>query len=309
MFSNKRNNKFKSETFKDNTAFFILTLPTILQILLFAYLPMYGVILAFKRFTIDKGILGSEWIGLKNFEFFFFEGMWRVTRNTLGMNIIFIVTGIVLALIVALLMYEVKKKIHIKFYQTTALLPYFLSWVAISYIVYSFLSPEKGVVNSLLQALNLPEVSWYTEYVYWPFLLTIINNWQGVGLGAIVYYAALMGIDNELFQAAEIDGASKFRQIWHISIPQITPIIIILFILATGKIFNSDFGLFYNVTLDSGILYRVTDVIDTYVYRLLQTGNIGLSAAAAFYQSILCLLTLLTANLIVRKINSDNALF
>jgi len=303
----------KAGLIKDNLQLFTLALPVIVLMLIFAYWPMFGVIMAFKNFKVPLGILGSPWASpiTKNFDFFIKSvDAFRVTRNTLLLNALFIVVSTICAVAFALIMYEVRKPIHIKTYQTIAIIPSFVSWIAVGYIVYALLDPTKGIVNHMLEFFGAEPVSWYTEYTYWPVILLLAKIWQGVGLGSIIYYAALVGIDSEYFEAAAVDGASRFRQIWNISLPQITPVITIMTILAIGGIFRADFGLFYNVTRNVGSLYPTTDVIDTYVFRaLMMQGNVGMASAVSLIQSVICFFTLGIANLIVRRISPDNALF
>lgn len=296
---------------KDNLQYFTLALPAIILLGLFSYWPMYGLILAFKDFKVPDGIWGSPWAGWKNFEFFFTsQDAWRVTRNTLLLNSLFIVASVSCAVMFALIMYEVAKRWQVKLYQTVSIIPSFMSWVVVGYIVYILLDPSKGIVNQIIVAFGGEGISWYNEPQYWPVILMISKVWQGVGLGSIIYYAALMGIDSELFEAAEIDGANKRQRIFHISLPQITPVITIMTILEIGKIFRADFGLFYNVTRNVGALYPTTDVIDTYIFRaLMSQGNIGMSSAVGLFQSVVCFVMLMTANWIVRKIEPDNSLF
>lgn len=303
--------KKRKKGFKDMVQLLTLALPAIILLAVFNYWPMFGIVLAFKDFKTPKGIWGSPWAGLKNFKFFLeSQDAWRVIRNTLGLNFLFIVTGIICAVIFALVMFEVKKARHVKLYQTISILPSFLSMVAVSYIVYAILDAEKGLLNKAIEALGMEGISWYTEPGYWPVILTIVKIWCGVGLGSIIYYAALMGVDTELFEAAEIDGANKLQKTWYVSIPQIIPVIIIRFILDVGNIFRADFGLFYNVTRNIGALYPTTDVMDTYVYRaLLEQGNIGMSSAVGVIQSVVCCVVLVTVNQIVKKISPENSLF
>lgn len=307
----KKLKKKKKGSIKDNLQLLSLALPTILLLGVFCYWPMFGVVLAFKDYKVPKGIWGSPWVGFKNFEFFLkSQDAWRVTRNTLGLNLMFIVVGIVCGVIFALIMFEVKKARHVKVYQTVSILPSFLSWVAVGYIVYSLLDPTKGIMNQILQFFGQEGISWYSEAKYWPVILLLTKIWQSVGLGSIIYYAALMGVDAELYEAADIDGAGRLQKTWYISLPQIIPIIIIMGILDIGKIFRADFGLFYNVTRDVGALYSTTDVIDTYVFRaLMAQGNIGMASAVGLFQSIVCFVTLVATNAIVRKLSPDNALF
>lgn len=296
---------------KENLQLLSLALPTIILLAVFNYAPMFGIVLAFKDYKVPQGIFGSPWVGLENFRFFFeSQDAFRVIRNTLGLNLLFIAAGIFFGVLFALLMFEVKRRSHVKVYQTVSIIPSFISWVAVGYIVYSLLDPTKGLVNQILEAFGKGGIEWYSEAKYWPIILLIAKIWQGVGLGSIIYYAALMGVDNELFEAAEIDGAGKLQRIWHVSLPQIVPIIIVMAILDIGKIFRADFGLFYNVTRDVGALYSTTDVIDTYVFRaLMQQGNIGMSSAVGLVQSVVCFVTLVATNLIVKKISPENSLF
>lgn len=297
----------------DNFYLTLLALPTIILLLVFSYWPMYGIVLAFKNFKVTDGIWGSPWREplLGNFEFFFkSQDAWRLVRNTVGLNILFIAVTTVCTVGFALLMFEVKKRWEVKTFQTFSIMPSFLSWVIVSYVVYIFLDPSKGVINSIIVALGGEGIAWYTQPAYWPMILLITKIWQGVGLGSIIYYAALMGIDGELFEAADIDGASKIQKIKAISIPSLVPIVTVMTLLAIGNIFRGDFGLFYNVTRNVGALYPTTDVIDTYVFRALMVdSNIGMSSAVGLFQSVVCTITLVISNGIVRKIEPDNSLF
>lgn len=302
---------FHGRHWKERLQWLTLALPTIILLGIFSYWPMFGIILAFKDYKIPDGIWGSKWNGFKNFEFFLkSQDAWRVTRNTLGLNFLFIFVGIICGVIFALLMFEVKKSIHVKVYQTVSILPNFLSWIAVSYIVYALLDPRKGIINQIINAFGGEGIPWYSEPVYWPVILLITNTWHSVGIGSIMYYAALMGVDNELYEAAEIDGAGKLQKTIYISLPQIVPIIIIRTILNIGAIFRADFGLFYNVTRNIGTLYPTTDVIDTYVFRaLMELGDIGMASAAGMIQSVVCLVTIVATNAVVKKISPENSLF
>lgn len=299
-------------TVKENAELGALALPAIILVTLFSYLPMFGIVLAFKNFKVTKGIFGSDWADpiYKNFQFFLTsKDAPQIIRNTLGLNLLFIFFSILCAVIFALLLYEVKKPWQIKTYQTFSILPCFLSWVAVGYIVYGLLEPTKGILNQIIEFFGGEGISWYTEPKYWPTILVVVNVWHNVGLNCIMYYAALMGIDNQLFEAAEMDGASKFRRIWHISLPHLVPIVTIKGLMDIGQIFRADFGLFYNVTRNMGELYAVTDVMDTYVFRSLRSGNIGMSSASSVIQSVVCFITIIVANKIVKKISPENALF
>lgn len=303
----KKNNMYR----KRNLQLWTLAFPAVLLLLVFNYAPMFGIVLAFKDYKVPKGIFGSPWAGMENFKFFFeSQDAVRVIRNTLGLNLLFIVAGIVLGVIFALIMYEVKRPGQIKTYQTISIIPSFISWVAVGYIVYSLLDPTKGIMNQILAVFGVKGIDWYSSPQYWPVILLIAKVWQSVGLGSIIYYAALMGVDNDLYEAADMDGANKLQKTLHISIPQIVPIIIVMALLDVGKIFRADFGLFYNVTRDVGALYPTTDVIDTYVFRaLMQQGNIGMASAVGLVQSVVCFVTLVTTNWIVKKISPENSLF
>lgn len=304
--------KISKRMIKENIQFLILSLPVIVLLGVFSYWPMFGAVLAFKNYKVTKGIWGSDWSQplLKNFEFFLkSKDSARIIKNTLGLNFMFIVVGILCSVVFALLLYEVKKAIHVKIYQTFAILPHFLSWVAVSYIVYALLEPTKGIMNQIITSFGGEGISWYTEAKFWPAILLIVSEWHSVGLSCIVYYAALMGIDDELFEAADMDGANKLQKMLYISIPHLVPIVCTMFLLNVGKIFRSDFGLFYNVTRDMGELYATTDVMDTYVYRALIDGSIGMSSAAGLIQSVVGCITVIVCNAIVKKASADNALF
>nr|WP_156828893.1 ABC transporter permease subunit [Cohnella laeviribosi] len=289
-----------------------MILPGVIYLLINNYLPMLGIIIAFKDVNYAKGILQSDWIGFKNFEFLFrTNDAYIITRNTILYNITFIVLHVIAAVTLAVLLNELKNRFLARFYQSVVLLPYLISAVIIGYLVFSLLSVETGIMNKkILPMLGLGEISWYTETKYWPYILTMVSVWKTAGHLCVIFLAAIVGIDKEYFEAATIDGASRWQQIRSITIPLITPVITIMTLLAIGRIFHSDFGLFYQVPLDSGPLLPVTNVIDTYVYRsLLTLGDIGMSSAAGVYQSVVGFLLVLISNYIVRKINSDNALF
>ena len=296
---------------RDNIFLTALSLPAMILLFLFNYMPMYGIILAFKSYKASKGIWGSPWVGLKNFEFLFkSEDLMRILTNTIFLNALFIIASLVAAVSFALLMYEVRKAWQVKMFQTVAILPHFMSWVVCSFMVYSLLEHNHGLVNQLLSLVGINGMKWYSDPKVWPAILCIVTVWHSTGLTSIIYYASLISMDKEIIEAAEIDGASKLQKIRYISIPHLTPIITIRTIMAIGNIFRSDFGLFYNIPRNLGILYPTTDVIDTYVYRaLMDNRNYGMSAAASFFQSVVCLVLLLAVNAIVKKINPENALF
>jgi putative aldouronate transport system permease protein len=290
----------------------VMLIPTTIVLLLNNYLPMFGVFIAFKNINYVDGIWGSPWVGFKNFEFLFTSGsLERIARNTIGYSLLFMVVNLLLSVAIAVAINEIRNRWLAKSYQTFFIMPFFLSAVIVSYLVYAFLNPEKGFLNqTVIQWLGMDKVFWYSEKEYWPYILTLVNAWKGIGIGAVIYIAAIAGIDPEYYEAAVIDGASKWKQIYHITLPTIKPIIIIITILSMGQVFNSDFGLFYQVPLNSGALYPVTDTVDTYVYRVLRELNdIGMSSAAALVQSVLGFLLVLLTNASVRRIDKDQALF
>ena len=293
---------------RHNIPLYLMFLPGAIYLLINNYIPMAGLVIAFKQVNWNKGILKSPWVGFSNFEYLFKT---KEARNTLGYNIIFIILGTVIAIAVAILLNEITSMMLKKTYQTVILLPYLISMVVVSYLVYAMLSSENGFVNlSILRPLGKQEISWYTESKYWPAILIIIYIWKTFGYNCILYYATLVGIDRGYYEAAVIDGASRWQQIRHITLPELVPTIITLTLMSIGKIFYSDFGLFYQVPMDSGPLYDVTNTIDTYVYRgLIRQNNVGMSSAAGFYQSIIGFVLVLLANYAVRRISKENALF
>lgn len=306
-------NARRKRIIRENIQLGILTVPALVLTAIFAYWPLFGLVLPFKKYTIPEGIWGSKWADplFKNFEFLYKSKFsWRLIRNTIGLNALFIIIGTICSIIFALLMFEVKKAIHIKVYQTIAIVPYFLSMVAVAYIVYAILQPSSGVANRIIRVLGGEGIQWYNEPKYWPLILTLVTVWHGTGFGSLLYYATLMGVDGSLYEAARIDGANKLQEIIYISLPELVGILMIRLILSVGNIFRADFGLFYNVTRNQGMLYPTTDVFDTYIYRtLMQSSNIGMSAAGSFVQSVVCFVMLLTVNGIVRKITPENSLF
>jgi len=302
--------KLNNAKAKDNLQFSLLAAPAVIYFLVFNYFPMFGLTMAFQEFKYDLGFFGSKFIGLKNFEFFFTsQDAWRVIRNTVGYGAVFIIVGIITQVAVALLLFEIRKKGAIKYFQTTMMLPNFLSWVIVGYFAYILFNPIIGVFNQVFIFLNLSPIDWYTQPQYWPYILTLANVWKGVGMGAVIYYASLLAIDSELFEAAKIDGAGKWQQIRNISIPSLTPLMAILSIMAVGNLFRGDFGLFYQVPRDVGVLYPATDIIDTYIFRGLRNGTLGQASAVGLVQSVVGLVLVLGANFITNKINPENSLF
>ena len=291
---------------------YILALPGLLYLFINNYIPMAGVIIAFKNIDFQKGILGSDFVGLKNFEYLFkTKDAFIITRNTILYNISFIILTLIVSITFAIILNELRNRIASKIYQTIMLLPFLISMVIVSYLVFAFLSSDTGFINnSVLPLFGKEKISWYTEPRYWPFILVLVQLWKGVGYSVIIYLAAIVGIDPQYYEAASLDGATVLKRIRYITLPLIRPIIIMLLLLSVGRIFYSDFGLFYQVPQNSGMLYSTTNVIDTYVYRaLIQLGDIGMSSAAGLYQSLVGFILVISANLIVRKLDSDSALF
>lgn len=301
---------------RKNFPILLMVLPGAIGFFLFSYLPMGGTLLAFKQYRYNgegfiSSFFSSEWVGLKNFTFLFgTNDAYIITRNTLLYNLAFIVLGTLAAVTMAILLSEIVNKRLSKLYQTGMFLPHFMSFVIVGFFVYSFLNMDKGLLNSVLNSFGLEEISWYTTPEYWPFILILTNLWKSIGYNSVVYLAAITGFDRSLYEAAMIDGAGKWRQIRSITIPLLKPLIIIMTLLAIGRIFYADFGLFYNVPRNSGALYSVTNVIDTYVYRGLNaTGEMGMATAAGFYQSIVGFILVMTSNYTVRKLDKDSSLF
>ena len=282
---------------------YLMLLPGTAYLVINNYIPMTGIVVAFKQYNLRDGLYFSPNVGLKNFEFLFkTNDAWLITRNTILYNLVFIVLGVVLAITVAIILNEIRIDAAKQAYQTVILIPHLISMVVVSYLAFAFLSDGNGFLNkSVLPLLGMEPVSWYNAPQYWPFILVLINVWKGVGYSCILYYATICGIDHSLYEAAVVDGANRWQQIWNITLPCLKSTIII---------FRTDFGLFYQVPMNSGPLQNVTSTIDTYVYRgLMQTNNIGMSSAAGVYQSVVGFVLVISANLIVRRLDKSSALF
>ncbi|MGT2910538.1 ABC transporter permease [Streptococcus cameli] len=301
---------------KKNAIFLLMILPGACWFILFFYIPVLGNVVAFQDYRISgngfiDSILTSEWVGFDNFKFLFQSSdAYIITRNTLLYNIGFIIIGLIFAVGIAIIFSEMRSARLVKIYQTTTLFPYFLSWVIISFFVYAFLSPDKGLINNTLVNFGLEPINWYNAPSYWPFILIFLGIWKGLGYNSIIYYASIMGIDPTFYEAATVDGATKWQKIRYVTLPQLAPLVTVLTILAVGNIFRADFGLFYQIPKNSGTLYNVTQVLDTYVYNGISgTGDIGMAAAAGLYQSVVGCILVVTANLLARKIDKESALF
>lgn len=290
---------------------YIMVLPGFLYLLINNYIPMAGMIIAFKNLNFSKGILGSDWAGLSNFEYLFrTPDAFLITRNTILYNAAFIIVNTIVAILIAILLSEIRNRKKLKLFQTCVLIPSLISMIIVSYLGYAFLSGQTGFINGVLRSFGAKEISFYTEPKYWPAILIFINCWKGAGYSSIIYLASILGIDQELFEAASIDGASKWDKIKSITLPMLKPTVITLTLMSIGRIFYSDFGLFYQVPQNSGALIDITNTIDTYVYRgLINLGNISMSSAAGVYQSLVGFILVLLANGITRKYSKENALF
>ena len=306
----KKSTKNKIRGFKKSLPLTMLAMPMVIYFIIFNYIPLYGLVLPFKNYKMSQGFFGSEWVGLRNFKFLLHNQQLNIAiRNTVCYNFVFIFGGIIMSVIVALLLFEVGRN-AVKVHQTLLYLPYYISWVIVSYASRALLDMDYGQINKLLVSLGMAPKLWYNVPGYWPGILIFAAIWKSFGSDAVLYYASLMGVDKSLFEAAKVDGANRMQIIWNITLPSIKPIIIMMSILKIGKIFHGDFGLFYNLTFDSSLLYKTTDILDTYVYRALITlGDIGLSSAVGFVQSVMGFILVIVTNMVVTKLDSDSALF
>lgn len=303
--------KMTWKQFKRFIPIYLFMLPGLVYLFINNYMPLPGLVVAFKQYNAVKGIYKSPWVGFQNFKYLFATNdALLITRNTILYNVAFIAINTVCAILVAIILSELTSKIK-NVYQSVILLPHLISSVIIGYLVFAFFSVENGFVNNnILSALGIEPVSWYSEPKYWPFIIIFVNTWKSIGFNCIIYLSTLLGFDRAFYESAEIDGATKWQQIKYITLPLLKPTIIMMTLMAVGRIFYSDFGLFYQVPMNQGALYSTTQTIDTYVYRgLLQLGNISMSAAAGVYQSIIGFVLILAANLLVKKFDRDSALW
>ena len=297
---------------KSTISLFLIALPGCLYLIINNYIPILGMFIAFKDYSYAKGIWDSPWCGLKNFKFLFItDDAWIITRNTLLYNLAFIVLGTLVSVILAILLNELGERIRGKCFQSVLLFPHLLSWVVTAYLVYALLGSTNGFINNtLLAGIGKEGIDWYSAKYIWPAILVIVYIWKNAGYTAIVYMAGIAGIDKEIYEAAKIDGASRLKQIMTITLPLLKPTIIIMTLMSIGRFFYSDFGLFYQVPMNSGALFQTTQTIDTYVYRgLMEQGNIAMTSAAGVYQSLVGFMLVMVANFIVKKKDPENALF
>lgn len=308
LLAEKKKIRRKAE-FKNTLPLYLMMLPGLIYILCNNYLPMFGILIAFKQVNFSVGVFESPWVGLKNFEFLFkTKDAFTMIRNTVGYNIVWIAMGLVISVGIAILMAEISSRKIAKVIQPIICFPSMVSAVILSFLVYGFLSNTYGFINTSILKDN--PINWYASAKYWPIILTIVHFWQSSGQSSIIYMASIGGIDKGLYESARLDGANKMQQITNITLPMLKPMIILMMLMSVGRIFNSDFGMFYQVPLGQGLLIQTTQTIDTYVYRaLLELNNVGMSSAASVFQAIIGFILVVTSNMIVRKVDSENALF
>lgn len=309
--ASQKGNKTLAKRLKRYIPIYIMALPGLIYLFINNYMPLPGLVLAFKKYNAKKGIFGSDFVGFKNFKYLFAtKDAFVITRNTILYNVAFIIVNTIMAVFLAILLAEMTSNIK-KVYQCLILLPYMISMVIVSYLVYGFLSNDHGFINNtILPLFGKAPVQWYMEKKAWPFLLVFVNAWKVSGYNCIIYISTILGIDRGIYESAAIDGASKWKQISKITIPLLKPTIIMMTLLAVGRIFYSDFGLFYQVPQNQGSLFSVTNTIDTYVYRgLLELGDMSMSSAAGLYQSVIGFILIIVSNLLVRRLDPDSALF
>ncbi|QGQ95139.1 sugar ABC transporter permease [Paenibacillus psychroresistens] len=296
---------------RKNPISYLLVLPAALYTLIYGYLTLPYMIIAFQKFNYTKGIFHSEWVGWKNFEFFFHStAAIMVTWNTIKLNFLYILFGTIVALMFSILLNEIRSRWFKRVSQSTLLFPHFLSWIIISYVVYSLFATEHGLINNTLESLGMERFNWYAHPKPWTWILVGLNVWKETGMSAVIYLAAISAIDDSLYEAAKMDGANRWQQIKSITLPMLMPTVSILTLLAIGRIFYSDFGMIYSIIGDNGMLYSTTDVIDTYTFRTLRiSGNPAIAMAIGFYQSVVGFVLVLSVNWIVKRFNKDNAMF
>nr|WP_138493447.1 ABC transporter permease subunit [Paenibacillus pinistramenti] len=290
---------------------YAMFVPVAVYYMIFSYIPMAGIVMAFKEFNIRDGIFGSPWVGFDNFDYFFQSGKaWLVTRNTIVYNVIFLAAYTIFSIAAAVFLSEITQKWFKKVTQTFMFLPYFISWVTVSAFVYNFLNYEYGIVSRILGYFHLSAIDIYSNTGYWYFLLPFLYVWKWVGYGSVLYLAAIVGIDQEVYEAATIDGATRFQKITKITLPLIKPTMVILILLGLGRIMRGEFDMFYQLIGNNGTLMDATDIIDTLAFRsLMGTADFGMASSVGFYQSVLTLIIILLANWIVRRYDKDQALF
>ena len=305
----KKKSFFKSVV--EYREYLIMLIPAIAFFVIFSYIPMAGIIVAFKEYSYSGGIFGSPWVGLNNLRFLFLNNdLLRVLRNTVGYNIAFIIVNNSIQIFCAVVLVEIGGRFFKKVTQTIMLLPYFISWVVVGGLVYNLFNYEHGFISKIMQLIGRAPLDFYNKPLYWIPIIIMVSAWKSVGYGTVIYLAAIMGIDPAVYEAAEIDGASVFQKAVHITVPMLIPTLIILVLLSLGNIFRGDFSMYYQLVGNNAMLWPTTDVIDTFVIRsLLQSNDIGMSSAAGFFQSIFGFITIIIANLSIRAYDKDYSLF
>ncbi len=293
---------------------YAMALPAMTLLFMFNYMPMFGAVIAFKKYKVKRGIFGSDWMNpwYKNFTLLFKPNSQALVaiRNTLLLNILFITVGTMFALALALMFNEINNRAYKRITQSLSFLPHFISTVVIGIFAVALLGTDNGTINAILASLGYEKVSFYARAELWPVILLLFNIWKGAGYNSVIYLATIGGIDPSYYEAARIDGASRWQETWNISLPMLRPTVIVLTLLAIGRIMNADFGFFYNITGDNPMLYKTTDVIDTYIYRALrQTGDMAISSATGLFQSTVSFLLVVISNMVARKIDETAALF
>ena len=301
----------KRHAFITNTNLLLMALPGLAMLFVFNYMPMFGLVIAFKDYRFARGVFGSDWVGFRNFKFIFGVGMgWRIVYNTVFYNLIFIFSGLVGALLLALLVNEIHQHRLSRIYQAMSFLPHFVSWVVVGIFANLFLRTDGGVVNKLLLSLGVEKINFYQSPQYWPLIMATVNLWKSVGFGSITYLTGMLGIDNEFYEAAQIDGANRWQQMWYITLPLLMPLIITLTLLQLGGIFRGNLEMFQQMVGTNPLLYPTTDIIDTFVFRsLLNLGNLGMAGAASLFQSVVGLLMIVATNWAVRRLRREQALY
>lgn len=293
-----------------NKHLYLMMLPTVIWFIIFCYFPLYGIMLAFKKYDYALGIGGSPFVGFENFKFLFaYDGIGRVFFNTIYLNVLFILSTTIISVVLAIMFSEIKNKAFKRVTQSIAILPHFVSWAVVSLVLQGFVGTT-GLLNQAYKTLGMPRVNFYNEPELWPLILVVLRIWQGCGFGTVTYIAAITGFDTSMYEAARVDGATRFQQIRHITLPLLKPTIVILTIMSVGNIFRGDFGMIYAMVRDTAKLFPTTDVIDTFVYRALRKmNNLGMSTATSLFQSVVGCILVVSVNALARKLDPDTALF
>ena len=307
---NEKTKKNFLKQVKNNRQLLTMLIPAVILVVVFSYIPMGGIVIAFKRYNYSLGIFKSEWVGFSNFKFLVMSGkLWELTRNTLLYNIVFIAVGVVFELTLAIMLNEMRLVKFKKLSQSLMFLPHFISWVVAATIMLNLFG-DNGVVNGIVKSITGEKWNLYSHTDEWPLVMVLMKVWKSAGYGSVVYLAAIVGINPEMYEAAKIDGANIWQRIFKITLPTLRPTVIIMLLLAVGGIFRGDFGMFYQLVGSNQLLLKSSDILDTYIYRsMMSSTNMGQTAAAGLYQSVLCFITINVFNFIVKKIEPDYSLY